>query len=328
MKKTKKRWIILGAAALFCIAVYLFNASWWAPKPAGSPILIAQRGIAQVYDQRLVNDSSCVAQFIPLPTHDYIPNTLPSMRAAFDAGADVVEVDISSAADGEFVAWHDAGLECRTEGKGPVGRQTLGELQKLDVGYGYTADGGKTYPLRGKGVGMMPSLGDILSAFPGKRFLLQLKPGPRDTGRRMVEYLDARNADWSKLSFFGQDGFLVEIKRAHPEVYVWSQKTASRCSIDYLLKGWTGHVPTSCRNGTIMISLAQSWLVWGWPNRFAQRMQDNHVAILAIGGIDGLSGSSFWRVDSQADLTRAPKGITVQLWTDHIEVVAPLMRGE
>jgi len=28
----------------------------------------------------------------------------------------------------------------------------------LDIGYGDTADGGKSWPFRGKGVGMMPSL--------------------------------------------------------------------------------------------------------------------------------------------------------------------------
>jgi glycerophosphoryl diester phosphodiesterase len=39
-------------------------------------------------------------------------------------------------------------------------------LKKLDIGYGYTADGGKTYPFRGKAIGLMPTLTEVLQAFP------------------------------------------------------------------------------------------------------------------------------------------------------------------
>ena len=35
---------------------------------------------------------------------------------------------------------------------------SMSYLRTLDIGYGHTADGGKTFPFRGKGVGLMPSL--------------------------------------------------------------------------------------------------------------------------------------------------------------------------
>ena len=47
------------------------------------------------------------------------------------------------------------------KGTGNVSDYTMAELKKLDVGYGYTADEGKTYPFRGKGVGMMPELSEV-----------------------------------------------------------------------------------------------------------------------------------------------------------------------
>ncbi len=72
------------------------------------------------------------------------------MHAAFDAGADIVEFDVHPTTDGHFAVFHDWTLDCRTDGKGVTREHTLAELKKLDAGYGYTADGGKTYPLRGK----------------------------------------------------------------------------------------------------------------------------------------------------------------------------------
>lgn len=47
----------------------------------------------------------------------------------------------------------------------------MNELKKLDVGYRYTADNGESYPFRGKGIGMMPSLDEVFAAFPNREFL-------------------------------------------------------------------------------------------------------------------------------------------------------------
>jgi glycerophosphoryl diester phosphodiesterase len=44
----------------------------------------------------------------------------------------------------------------------------------IDIGHGYTADGGATFPFRGKGVGLMPSLSEMLAAFPGRAFLINV----------------------------------------------------------------------------------------------------------------------------------------------------------
>jgi glycerophosphoryl diester phosphodiesterase len=36
------------------------------------------------------------------------------MRAAFDLGADIVELDVHPTVDGSFVVFHDWTVECRT----------------------------------------------------------------------------------------------------------------------------------------------------------------------------------------------------------------------
>lgn len=70
---------------------------------------------------------------------------------------------------------HDWTLDCRSNGTGVTREHGLAELKSLDIGYGHTADGGKTFPLRGKGIGMMPTLDEVLARFPGKRFLINIK---------------------------------------------------------------------------------------------------------------------------------------------------------
>jgi len=124
-KMGKRKLFGFGAVAVLFI-LYFLNASWLAPTPSGRPTVIAQRGVHQVYEREGVDDATCTARHIPPPSHTFIDNTLPSIAAAFAAGADVVEVDVRLTADRHFVLFHDYSLECRTDGKGPVASQDAG----------------------------------------------------------------------------------------------------------------------------------------------------------------------------------------------------------
>ena len=120
----------------------------------------------QTYDKKGVERDDCTANIIHPPIHSYQENTLPSIQAAIDLGADIVEIDIHPTIDGEIIVFHDWTLPCRTDGSGVTQDQTSDYLKSLDIGYGYTADNGKTYPFRGQFVGAMPTLGEVLTAFP------------------------------------------------------------------------------------------------------------------------------------------------------------------
>ena len=52
-------------------------------------------------------------------------------------------------------------------------------------------DGGKTYPFRGKGVGLLPSLDEVLAAFPGKRLLINIKSYDPTEGAKLAERLQS-----------------------------------------------------------------------------------------------------------------------------------------
>jgi glycerophosphoryl diester phosphodiesterase len=63
-------------------------------------------------------------------------NTITAFRHAIKCGADVLEIDLRCAKDGEIVIIHDGTLARTTNGGGNVIDYTVSELKKLDAGGG------------------------------------------------------------------------------------------------------------------------------------------------------------------------------------------------
>ena len=61
---------------------------------------------------------------------------------------------------------------------------SMAELRALDIGYGYYTDSNE-YPLRGNGIGLMPSLEEVLDRFPHKGFLIDVKSNDRNEAVRL-----------------------------------------------------------------------------------------------------------------------------------------------
>jgi glycerophosphoryl diester phosphodiesterase len=59
-------------------------------------------------------------------------NTLAAYRAAWEAGADYIETDVRTTADGKLVILHDRTVDRTTKGKGEVARMRLDEVRRLD----------------------------------------------------------------------------------------------------------------------------------------------------------------------------------------------------
>ncbi|MFI6083044.1 glycerophosphodiester phosphodiesterase family protein [Streptomyces sp. NPDC051217] len=63
-------------------------------------------------------------------------NSLPAIRAAFDHGAEVVELDIRRTKDGQLVLMHDESVDRTTNGTGKVSDLTLDQIKKLRLRQG------------------------------------------------------------------------------------------------------------------------------------------------------------------------------------------------
>lgn len=101
-------------------------------------------------------------------------NTLYAFAHATQMGVDVLEVDVHCTSDGVPVVIHDGTVDRTTNNRGRVNEMTLLQLKALDAAYGWSLDGGRTYPLRGCGIAV-PTLQEVFEAFSGMRFNIDIK---------------------------------------------------------------------------------------------------------------------------------------------------------
>lgn len=313
--------------ALALLAAVTVNASWWADPPPGVIRLIAHRGVSQLYDHKGIGRDSCTATRIEPPVHDYLENTVRSIDQAWRLGADMVEIDVAPTADGHMAVFHDWTLDCRTDGKGEVRSKTLAELKALDPGYGYTADGGKSFPLRGKQRGAIPSLQEVLRAFPGLPLLYNFKskdPGEADL---LAKELRAAGRDPVKAGdgFYGAAAPVERIGKLYPGAWAWSMDEVKGCTKDYFKTGWLTIVPESCRGGVMMIPLNYQWAFSGWPNRLLQRMRSVGAKVIVIGPRGSRSGTGLTLPEQLGDV---PSTFTGYLWVEDIWTVGPSFRRD
>jgi glycerophosphoryl diester phosphodiesterase len=162
----RRRSVILAAAAAVLLpaacGLYLTllrSSGEAAPEHAyfkqdapGRPLVIAHRGGAGLWPE----------------------NTLHAFEQAAALGVDVIETDVRATADGELVVIHDETLERTTDGAGRVRALTLAELKRLDAGYRWSPDGGRSFPLRGRGL-TVPTLREVFTTLPEMRFNIEPK---------------------------------------------------------------------------------------------------------------------------------------------------------
>ncbi len=318
--------IALSVCLLLATFVYANNANSLAPAMSGKPLLLAHRGMAQPFSHEGLTNDTCTATRIFPPAHDYLENTLASIEAAFSAGADIVEFDIHPTTDGLFAVIHDWTVGCRTEGKGITREQTLSHLKTLDIGYGYTADGGKTFPFRGKGVGLMPSLDEVLAALPNKRFLINIKSDDPDEGEKLADRLaQLPPSERELLMVYGGRRAIAALRVRLPDVRAMSGATIKRCGLIYLSVGWTGYVPNACRHTLLLLPINYAGYLWGWPNRFIQRMRGAGTPVFVIGARDANDVGSRG-IDDEAALQALPGHFDGGIWTNRIDIIGPLVQ--
>jgi glycerophosphoryl diester phosphodiesterase len=316
--KFKKALIIF---LFFILFLYLNNSSIFTKERSGQPYLLAHRGLGQTFSMEDIKGDTCTAQRIFEPEHPYIENTIPSMEAAFEAGADMVEFDIRPTKDGQFAVFHDWTLDCRTNVTGEPKEYTMAELKQVDIGYGYTADKGKTFPFRGMGVGLMPSLEEVLSYFPDRTFLIHIKSNDSAEGIQLAQYLSKLSVKQrNQLTVYGGDDPIASLKETLPETRVMSKATLKSCLLPYIAIGWTGYVPSACEKTQIHLPEKYATWLWGWPDKFLNRMDSVDNRVIVVAGNGGWSEG----FDTEEDIKRLPPNFSGGIWTNRIDRIAPL----
>jgi glycerophosphoryl diester phosphodiesterase len=260
------------------------------------------------------------------PRHGYLENTLLSIKAALEYGADVVEIDIHPTSDGEFAVFHDWTLDCRTNGTGVTRAQTMTYLKTLDLGHGYTADGGQTFPFRGKFVGAMPTLAEVAQEFPKTRFLVNVKGSRAEEADKISNYLSNRNVDVKRLMFYGGDAPISRLRTLLPHVRTMTKRSLKDCLTRYVALGWLGHLPSTCRNTVVFVPINYRRLLWGWPNLFEARLTKANSGSFLIGPLNSkteTAGST--AIDDPRLLMPFISGYAGGVSTDRIDIIGPAL---
>jgi glycerophosphoryl diester phosphodiesterase len=320
-----KRIALVLAIALLVLS--FVNASWLAGPGRGSIKLIAHRGASQLFDHTALEQDSCTASRIEPPYHQFLENTLPGMDRAARTGGALIALDLAPTKDGKLAVFRDRSLECRTNGTGEVRAATMAELKALDAGHGYTADGGETFPFRGKGVGLIPELSQVLALFPAKPLLFRFSGTDPAEADLLAAALKAAGRDPVALGdgFHGgaEDGPVARIRQLLPKAWVFSQASAEACSSAYRAQGWIGLTPAECKDGTLMIPLNRQWAYAGWPNRLMARMAAVGARVIVTGP---LSGPGRTGLDLPEQIGEIPASFTGYVWVEDIQTIGPALR--
>lgn len=320
----KKRWIIIIGLVVAIMIIYLGNASWTAGKPDIKLKLLAHRGVHQTYSHKGMDNDSCSASQMSTPKHKYLENTVASIDEAFNQGAEIVEFDVHPTMDGHFVVFHDWRLECRTNGKGVTREQNLAYLKTLDIGYGYTADGGKTFPFRGKGQGLMPTLDEVLDQFPSKRFLIHIKSRDPKEGEQLANALSKRSIEQQALIVvYGSEEAITRFSDRMPKIRVFTKSSIKKCLKRYAMLGWSGYFPDVCRNIIIAVPINWAPYLWGWPWRFIGRFAEAGSEVILFGPADKRTG-----IDDLESLTNLIEDYRGLIWTNRIELIGPAVKSQ
>ncbi len=118
-------------------------------------------------------------------------DTLLAFEQAMALGVDVLEMDVHATADGVLVLMHDETVDRTTNGTGFIRDMTLADLQTLDAGYHWSADGGQTFPFRGQGI-RAPALAEVVSRFPDALYNIEIKQAEPDIGQALCDLLQQR----------------------------------------------------------------------------------------------------------------------------------------
>lgn len=314
----EKKWTtsfwVKATIAVFCAA--LSSHTTYSGYQTAQPQILAHRGLGQTFDIKTVKADTNTAAIIYPPEHAFLENTIQSMKAAFDYGADIVEIDIRVTKDKELAVFHDYLVEFRTEKSGKVSDYTREELKKMDIGYGYTHDGGETYPLRGTGVGLLPSFDEMMKEFPGREFLVHTRDGGREISEILLEKLSRMDETEIKhILIYGNDEAIKIIRNEFPAIKAFTVKLMKPAILVYAAIGWTGIAPRKMHNLEIHLPIEYARFRWGWPVKLIKRLERVNTRFVIVRKQGPWSGG----FDTLEELKVIPEEYCGVIWVDRTD---------
>lgn len=166
-------------------------------------------------------------------------NTLAAFDEASALGADALEIDVRRTADGVVVVFHDEDTARLTGAPGTIEGRTFEEVSRLDAGHGFTPDGGRTFPFRGRGL-RVPALAEVLARYPELRLNVDAKPDEPALAEALAAVIRGAGAEARICvgSFF--DAQAERLGRLLPGCARYLPEQAATCHVLAALSGGDG----------------------------------------------------------------------------------------
>jgi glycerophosphoryl diester phosphodiesterase len=124
---------------------------------------------------------------------------------------------------------------------------------------------------------------------------------------------------------YGGDRPIAALRSAVQGLKTMSRASLKGCLLRYIAYGWTGAMPEECRSTLVFVPINVAPLLWGWPDRFLNRMDSVSSSAFVVGPYYG--GDFSTGMDSVEELSRLPEHYSGGLLTNEIEIAASWLRS-
>ncbi|HJU11932.1 MAG TPA: glycerophosphodiester phosphodiesterase [Candidatus Binataceae bacterium] len=147
---------------------------------------------------------------------EYPENTMLAFRAAVEAGADYIELDVHCTRDGQVVVFHDSDFSRIASDDRLIEQMTMAEIEAIDAAHNFSTVHG-SWPFRGQGI-RAPTLLEVLSTWPTIRFVIEFKPRDSAIAEAAIEVV--RRARMERQVLFASEHLtpIAHARKLAPEI--------------------------------------------------------------------------------------------------------------
>lgn len=141
-----------------------------------------------------------------------------------------------------------------------------------------------------------------------------------DAARALVAALPAGDR---RHILIGDDAAVQAARAARPAMRAFTIAAARQCAADYRAS-WLGRVPQSCADGVMLLTLDDlGFTLWGWPNRFLERMAQANTVVIIAQEIEGGTIKGLTEPSQYGEIANSFNGY---VWVDKIEELGPALK--
>lgn len=197
-------------------------------------------------------------------------NTVPAFDFALQHQADVLETDVRLSRDGHVIVTHDDTLDRTTNGHGPVREHNLVDLKKLDAGYRFIDNDGRSY--KNQHIQLL-TLHELFQRYPNVGINIDIKDDDPEAVKAVANVVN----DYSESHWINVGSFNPNCMRVFRQLAPTISTAATKPEVARLLLGPKQFPPLPYQLLQIPLSY------WGIPlarQRFIQKVHDANLEIV------------------------------------------------